>query len=246
MTTKKPSGIGETIKTILYAVLIALFVRTFLYEPFNIPSGSMMPTLLEGDYLFVSKFSYGFSRYTVPLGLPLFEGRFLGGDPEPGDVVVFKLPSDPSTDYIKRLIGLPGDRIQMIEGILHINGEPVPRRRVEDYVGTDRFGRTIRTPRYLETLPNGREHYILERSDSGFLDNTQEYLVPEGHYFFMGDNRDSSQDSRVLGAVGFVPVENLVGRAEFLWFSLEADASFWEVWKWPGSLRFERLFQGVH
>ena len=246
MTTKKPSGIGETIKTILYAVLIALFVRTFLYEPFNIPSGSMMPTLLEGDYLFVSKFSYGFSRYTVPLGLPLFEGRFLGGDPEPGDVVVFKLPSDPSTDYIKRLIGLPGDRIQMIEGILHINGEPVPRRRVEDYVGTDRFGRTIRTPRYLETLPNGREHYILERSDSGFLDNTQEYLVPEGHYFFMGDNRDSSQDSRVLGAVGFVPVENLVGRAEFLWFSREADASFWEVWKWPGSLRFERLFQGVH
>ncbi len=245
MTTKKPSGIGETIKTILYAVLIALFVRTFLYEPFNIPSGSMMPTLLEGDYLFVSKFSYGFSRYTVPMGLPLFEGRILGGEPEPGDVVVFKLPSDPSTDYIKRLIGLPGDRIRMIEGILHINGEPVPRRRVEDYVGTDRFGRTIRTPRYIETLPNGREHYILERSDSGFLDNTQEYVVPEGHYFFMGDNRDSSQDSRVLGAVGYVPVENLVGRAEFLWFSLEADASFWEVWKWPGSLRFERLFQGV-
>ena len=245
MTTKKPSGIGETIKTILYAVLIALFVRTFLYEPFNIPSGSMMPTLLEGDYLFVSKFSYGFSRYTVPLGLPLFEGRILGGEPEPGDVVVFKLPSDPSTDYIKRLIGLPGDRIRMIEGILHINGEPVPRRRVEDYVGTDRFGRTIRTPRYIETLPNGREHYILERSDSGFLDNTQEYVVPEGHYFFMGDNRDSSQDSRVLGAVGYVPVENLVGRAEFLWFSLDADASFWEVWKWPGSLRFERLFQGV-
>ncbi len=245
MTTKKPSGIGETIKTILYAVLIALFVRTFLYEPFNIPSGSMMPTLLEGDYLFVSKFSYGFSRYTVPMGLPLFEGRILGGEPEVGDVVVFKLPSDPSTDYIKRLIGLPGDRIRMIAGILHINGEPVPRRRVEDYVGTDREGNPVRTPRYIETLPNGREHYILERSDSGFLDNTQEYVVPEGHFFFMGDNRDSSQDSRVLGAVGYVPLENLVGRAEFLWFSLDADASFWEVWKWPGSLRFERLFQGV-
>ena len=133
----------------------------------------------------------------------------------------------------------------MIEGILHINGEAVPRRRVQDYVGTDRFGRTIRTPAYIETLPNGREHYILERSDSGFLDNTQEYVVPEGHYFFMGDNRDSSQDSRVLGAVGFVPVENLVGRAEFLWFSLDSQASFWEIWKWPGSLRFERLFQGV-
>ncbi|MCB9949028.1 MAG: signal peptidase I [Rhodospirillaceae bacterium] len=246
MATKKSSGIGETIKTIFYAVLIALGVRTFLYEPFNIPSGSMIPTLLEGDYLFVSKFSYGYSRFTIPFGFHLFDGRILGGEPERGDVVVFKLPTDPSTDYIKRLIGLPGDRIQMIEGILHINGEAVPRRRVEDYVTTDRFGRTVRTTQYIETLPEGREHFIIERSDDGFLDNTQEYVVPEGHYFFMGDNRDSSQDSRVLGVVGYVPAENLVGRAEFLWFSLEPDASFWQIWRWPGSLRFERLFEGVN
>jgi signal peptidase I len=245
MAASKSSGVGETIRTVVYAVLIAFAVRTFLYEPFNIPSGSMMPTLLEGDYLFVSKFSYGYSRHTIAFGMPLFEGRVLASEPERGDVVVFKLPSDPSTDYIKRLIGLPGDRVQMIEGILHINGEPAPRRRVEDFVTTDRYGRPMRIDRYVETLPNGREHFILEQSDSGFYDNTDPFEVPEGHYFFMGDNRDRSQDSRVPGAVGFVPAENLVGRAEFLWFSLDAGTSFWEVWNWPTAIRFGRLFEGI-
>ncbi len=245
MAASKSGGFGETIRTVIYAVLIAFAVRTFLYEPFNIPSGSMMPTLLEGDYLFVSKFSYGYSRHTVAFGMPLFDGRVFADEPERGDVVVFKLPSDPSTDYIKRLIGLPGDEVQMVEGILHINGEPVPRRRLEDFVATDRNGRTVRVTRYLETLPGGREHEILEQTDTGFLDRTEVFAVPEGHYFFMGDNRDRSQDSRVPGVVGFVPAENLVGRAEFLWFSLEAGTSFWEVWNWPTAIRFGRLFEGI-
>ncbi|MEQ8967108.1 MAG: signal peptidase I [Azospirillaceae bacterium] len=244
MASRKSEGLGETIRTVLYAVLIALVVRTFAYEPFNIPSGSMMPTLLEGDYLFVSKFSYGYSFHTLTFGVPLFDGRVFGDEPDRGDVVVFRLPSDPSTDYIKRVIGLPGDRVQVREGRLYINGEMVEREEVPAFVATGPGGRTREITQYVETLPGGREHRILESSDNGFLDNTDVYEVPEGHFFAMGDNRDSSQDSRVLSQVGYIPMENLVGRAEFLWFSLD-DARFWQIWKWPTSLRFSRLFTGV-
>ena len=246
MQKNKSGGIGETLKTVVYAVVIAFGVRTFAYEPFNIPSGSMIPTLLVGDYLFVSKFSYGYSRYTVALGVPLFDGRLLYTKPERGDVAVFKLPRDNKTDYIKRIIGLPGDRIQVIGGILHINGEAVKRERVEDFVTTDQFGRQVRVAQYIETLPNGRKHNIIEESDSGSLDNTQVYTVPENHFFAMGDNRDNSLDSRVSSMVGFVPVENLVGRAEFLFFSIDEGSSFWEFWKWPWSVRFGRVFDGVN
>ena len=242
MQKKKSGGLGETVRTVVIAVLIAFAVRTFAYEPFNIPSGSMIPTLLVGDYLFVSKFSYGYSRYSIAFGLPLFQGRIFGHEPERGDVVVFKLPSDPSKDYIKRLIGMPGDRIRVVEGVVYINDEPVQRRRVTDY-HEGRFGRPV--ARYLETLPNGRQYYVLEaRGDSNILDNTREFVVPEGEFFFMGDNRDHSQDSRT-DEVGFVPAENLVGRAEFIWFSLSDGARFWEVWRWPFDLRFGRLFTGV-
>src|SRR3954449_2292535 len=163
---KSSGGLLETVKTVIYAVLIAVVVRTVAYEPFNIPSGSMIPTLLVGDYLFVSKFSYGYSRYTVALGMPLFDGRLFYTKPERGDVAVFKLPRDNKTDYIKRIIGLPGDRIQMINGILNINGEPVKRDRIEDFVTTDQFGRQVRVAQYLETLPNGRKHRIIEESDT--------------------------------------------------------------------------------
>ncbi|KJB97095.1 signal peptidase I [Skermanella aerolata] len=246
MQKNKSGGIGETIKTVVYAVVIAFGVRTFAYEPFNIPSGSMIPTLLVGDYLFVSKFSYGYSRYTVAFGAPVFDGRVLYTKPERGDVAVFKLPRDNKTDYIKRIIGLPGDRIQMIGGILHINGEAVKRDRVEDFVTTDQFGRQIRVAQYVETLPNGRKHRIIEESDTGSLDNTQVYTVPEDHFFAMGDNRDNSLDSRVSSMVGFVPVENLVGRAEFLFFSIDEGSSFWEFWKWPWAVRFGRIFDGVN
>ena len=246
MQKNKSGGIGETIKTVVYAVVIAFGVRTFAYEPFNIPSGSMIPTLLVGDYLFVSKFSYGYSRYTVAFGAPLFDGRLFYTKPERGDVAVFKLPRDNKTDYIKRIIGLPGDRIQVIGGILHINGEAVKRDRVEDFVTTDQFGRQVRVAQYVETLPNGRKHNIIEESDTGSLDNTQVYTVPENHFFAMGDNRDNSLDSRVSSMVGFVPVENLVGRAEFLFFSIDEGSSFWEFWKWPWSVRFGRVFDGVN
>jgi signal peptidase I len=246
MQKNKSGGIGETIKTVVYAVVIAFGVRTFAYEPFNIPSGSMIPTLLVGDYLFVSKFSYGYSRYTVAFGAPLFDGRLFFTKPERGDVAVFKLPRDNKTDYIKRIVGLPGDRIQMINGILHINGESVKRDRVEDFVTTDQFGRQVRVAQYIETLPNGRKHHIIEESDTGSLDNTQVYVVPDNHFFAMGDNRDNSLDSRVSSMVGFVPVENLVGRAEFLFFSIDEGSSFWEFWKWPWAVRFGRIFDGVN
>ncbi|MFQ5783453.1 MAG: signal peptidase I [Alphaproteobacteria bacterium] len=245
MTTKKSAGVWETVKTVVYAVLIALAVRTIAYEPFNIPSGSMIPTLLVGDYLFVAKFSYGYSRYSLPFSLPLFSGRIFADPPERGDVAVFKLPRDNSTDYIKRIIGLPGDRIQVTGGVLFINGEPIPRERIEDFVETDAFGNTRRVTQYRETLPNGHSYRVLDRTINGRLDNTGVYEVPKGHYFAMGDNRDNSLDSRVLDGVGFIPAENLVGRADIIFFSTNGNARWWEIWKWPWAMRFGRFFSGI-
>jgi len=239
-------GIVDTVKTVLYAIIIALFVRTVAYEPFNIPSGSMVPTLLVGDYLFVSKFSYGYSRYSLPFGLPLIPGRIFFHQPERGDVVVFKLPKDNSTDYIKRVIGLPGDRIQVKNGLLYINDAPVKRERIEDYIyreGPNPF----RAAQYIETLPNGKKHRIIELSDNAPFDNTSVFEVPPGHYFMMGDNRDNSLDSRAPeGGVGYVPAENLVGRAEFIFFSTDGAARLWELWKWPFTIRYDRLLDGIH
>ena len=245
MQNKKTYGIWDSAKTFVYAILIALLVRTVAFEPFNIPSGSMIPTLLIGDYLFVSKYSYGYSKHSMPLSLPVFSGRIFFSEPERGDVAVFKLPTDDETDYIKRLIGLPGDRIQMKSGRLYINGKIVKRERIDDFVQTDRNGNIRRQARFLETLPNGLVHPILEKSDHDMLDDTSVYTVPPEHYFAMGDNRDNSQDSRVLSEVGFVPKKNLVGRAEVLFFSTNGAGRFWEVWKWPISIRFKRIFQGI-
>ncbi|MBO31576.1 MAG: signal peptidase I [Rhodospirillaceae bacterium] len=245
MQNKKTYGIWDSAKTFVYAILIALLVRTVAFEPFNIPSGSMIPTLLIGDYLFVSKYSYGYSKHSIPLSLPVIPGRIFFSEPERGDVAVFKLPTDDETDYIKRLIGLPGDRIQMKSGRLYINGKIVERERIDDFVQTDRNGNIRRQARFLETLPNGLVHPILEKSDHDMLDDTSVYTVPPEHYFAMGDNRDNSQDSRVLSEVGFVPKKNLVGRAEVLFFSTNGAGRFWEVWKWPISIRFKRFFQGI-
>jgi len=243
MTARNTGGFGESIRTIIYAILIALVVRTFAYEPFNIPSASMYPTLLEGDYLFVSKYSYGYSRYSLPFSLPLINGRIWFTEPERGDVAVFKLPTDNSTDYIKRIVGLPGDRLQVMNGILHINGEAVGRVRIEDFIDENRYGEFTRSTQYEETLPNGVTHRILEVSDRRPMDNTDVYTIPEGHYFGMGDNRDHSQDSRFLRQVGFIPRENLVGRADFIFFSVNDD--IWKFWRWPTSLRFSRFFSSI-
>ncbi len=244
---RKGSSLLEFVKTIVYAVLIAIGIRTVVAEPFNIPSGSMIPTLLVGDFLFVSKFSYGYSRYSLPLGLPLFQGRIFGRMPELGDVAVFKLPRDNSTDYIKRVVGLPGDRVQMIGGVLHINGQAVRRQPAGTALDAE-WGRTMEVRRYIETLPNGRRHFIAEQTDSGPLDNTREFVVPEGHVFMMGDNRDNSLDSRVMpesGGVGFVPMVNLVGRAEFLFFSIDDSARLFAPWTWPFAIRWGRLFDAI-
>ena len=247
MTTasRKSGKLWDTVKTVVYAVLIALAIRTVAFEPFNIPSGSMKPTLLVGDYLFVSKYSYGYSRHSLPLSLPLIPGRILMSEPERGDIAVFKLPTDNKTDYIKRIVGLPGDRIQMREGRLYLNGEQVVRRRVADFIEIDEYGRIRRAVQFDEILPNGRAHRILEHTDQGQLDNTPVYVVPQAHYFAMGDNRDNSLDSRVLSGVGFVPAENLVGRAEILFFSIDGSASVWEFWRWPKTIRFKRFFDLV-
>jgi signal peptidase I len=203
-------------------VVVALpITRTFVFQPFNTPSGSMMPTLLVGDYFFVSKYPYGYSRYSLPFSPPLFAGRIFPSEPARGDVVVFRLPSDDSVDYIKRIIGLPGDRIQMIDGMIHINGKPVERERV-DFVDPE-DGSKIR--RWREILPNGVGYYALDLMDNGFLDNTQVYNVPAGHYFVLGDNLDNSTDSRILSVVGYVPFENLIGRAEVVYFSIDRGAN---------------------
>jgi signal peptidase I len=247
MATKKKqeSGFAETVRVIFHALLIALVIRTFLFQPFNIPSGSMIATLLIGDYLFVSKYSYGYSRFSFPFSPNLFAGRVWAGTPERGDVVVFKLPKDDSTDYIKRVIGLPGDRIQMISGVLHINGQPVKRERVADYVSDEPDARGQRIRRYRETLPNGVSYEVLDLVENGFYDNTPVYEVPPGHYFMMGDNRDNSTDSRVLSQVGYVPFENLIGRAQIIFFSIQEGRHAWEFWTWPTSVRWSRLFKLV-
>ena len=206
-------GLGETIKVVIQALLIALVVRTFLFQPFNIPSGSLIPTLLIGDYLFVSKYSYGYSKYSFPLSPNLFSGRILEGTPKRGDVAVFKLPRDGQTDYIKRVIGLPGDKIQLKDARLYINGEIVPRQQIEPFETKDQFNRDVQVPTYNETLPGGVTHRIIQRDgDGGFYSNTPVYEVPPGDYFMMGDNRDNSTDSRVApeqGGVGYVPPRKL-------------------------------------
>ena len=195
--------------------------------------------------IFVNKFSYGYSRYSLPLGLPLFEGRILASEPERGDVAVFRLPRDDSTDYIKRIVGLPGDRIRVVGGILNINDVPVGRQAIEDFDPPPGVGASGPMSHYIETLPNGRTHRIIEATDNGAFDNTQEYVVPEGHYFAMGDNRDNSLDSRFKNGVGYIPAQNLVGRAEFLFFSANGNARIWEVWKWPWGIRFSRIFNSI-
>jgi signal peptidase I len=237
---EKQGGFSETFSVIVQALLLAIVVRTLLFQPFTIPSGSMMPNLLVGDYIFVSKFSYGYSRYSLPWGPDLFDGRIWSAEPQRGDIAVFKLPRNPAVDYIKRVVGLPGDRIQMIEGVLHINGEPVKREAKGDWTPE---GGGPSAPLYVETLPNGVTYETLDLTPRGDGDNTPVFEVPAGHYFMMGDNRDNSLDSRF--DVGFVPLENFVGRASVIFFSVDNGAHPLAIWRWPSDMRFSRLFMGL-
>ena len=244
--TKKAgrNELRDTIVVIIEALLIAVLFRTFLYQPFSIPTASMQSTMMIGDYFVANKWVWGFGSYSFPFPLP-FNGRILGREPNRGDIAVFRNEIS-SEDYIKTVIGLPGDHIQVKGGRLFINGTVVPREKLGDGTDTDSYGQTVPVVIYKETLPNGVSHTIQEISDDGQLDNTGEYVVPPDHYFMMGDNRDRSQDSRVLNAVGYVPSGDLEGKAEFRFFSITNDLPPWQVWQWPANVRLDRMFQSVY
>jgi signal peptidase I len=245
----------EILKVVLQALAIAFVVRIFLFQPFTIPSGSMQGTLLIGDYVFVSKYNYGYSKYSFALPtlfwdeiVPFsFSGRFWSGQPTPGDVIVFRKPADPKIDYIKRLVAVAGDEVQMQDGVLYLNGKAVPKVRIEDHIEYDAKGDAHAVPQFEETLPNGVKYHVLDRNPNGALDNTSPFKVPAGHFFMMGDNRDNSSDSRdPEGGVGYVPFENLVGKAQVVFFSYNENAYLFRPWTWFTGIRWSRLLGFVH
>lgn len=241
----QPSELRETIVVIIQALVIALVFRSFFYQPFSIPTASMQGSLMIGDYVLASKYSWGYGRYSFPLGIIPFKGRIFGREPNRGDIAVFR-PVPQKDAYIKRLVGLPGDSIQMINGVLNINGVPVKREEIGTRIDKDSGGTKVPVTLYRETLPNGVSHTIQEISDNMPLDNTSEFVVPAGHYFMMGDNRDRSADSRVLSAVGYVPASNLIGKAEARFFSITDNIPPWQLWQWPANVRWDRMFQTVY
>ncbi len=244
--TKKRSALVSNFYTLVIAFLLAMGFRSFFFEPFHIPTGSMKNTLLVGDYLFVSKYSYGYSRYSFPLGLPLFEGRMAEfNQPKRGDVVVFRFPQNPHVDFIKRLIGLPGDKIQLREGIVYINDQPLPRTRLSDYADDENRNNIKSVPAFSETLPEGKIIHILKQYKIGIADDTQVYTVPPKHYFMMGDNRDNSHDSRFLEDVGYVDEANLVGRAEIIFFSTDGSAKLSDPASWFSAMRPDRFLKRI-
>ena len=243
MITKK--SIIDNSKTLFYALVIAVIIRSLFIQPFYIPSSSMEPSLLVGDRLFVTKYSYGYSKHSFPFSPPILKNRIIFTEPVRGDVVVFKTPVDNRTDYIKRLIGIPGDRIQFIDSNLYINNNEVlkSRKSISDiiYCGN----RTIEVFTFEEKLPNGKSYTSVYSKDFPFQ-NSDIFIVPENHYFFLGDNRDCSKDSRFLTSVGYVHKDNLVGKAQFIFFSSDISiGSFFAIWKWHKSIRFDRFFKKI-
>ncbi len=248
-STKEEESWGEFFKTIFYAFLIAISFRTFVLQPFSIPTESMLKNLMVGDFLLVSKGSYGFTKHSFPFSVPLFSGRIFGSEVERGDVVVFRLPRDPDIYYIKRMIGLPGDKIQTIKGELHLNGVKIPRKRLEDYVRTNEYGFEERFERFEETMPNGKTYITLDKGYTpNKADDSDVFLVPPGHYFAMGDNRDNSLDSRWPKSVGvgYVPDENVIGKAMWITLSFDNKSEIWEFWKWFPAERRERFFSNIN
>lgn len=241
---KKQESLSETLMTVFYAILIAVTIRTFLFEPYKIPSGSMYPTLEVGDFLFVSKYTYGYSRHSFPFSFPGFSGRIWSDLPKRGDIVVFKFPKDNKTDYIKRVIGLPGETVQMKNGRLYINDKLMERKPVGRYVISEYTPFVQDFAEYIETLPEGQTHRIIEHSDSvNTVDDTPKFVIPEGHYFMMGDNRDNSNDSRK--DVGMVPFENIEGKARFLFYSHDDTAVWYNPISWVKAIRWKRLFNTI-
>jgi signal peptidase I len=238
----RAAGVIDTIKTIIWALILALALRTFLFQPFTIPSDSMEPGLLQGDYMVVSKFDYGFSRFSTPLPLPGPGGRLLGRAARRGDVIVFKLPRDPKENYVKRLIGLPGDRVQVVHGVVTVNGQAWKQQALGLIHDPDSPARIVTQVREIQ--PDGRSHLILRADEDHDGENTDVYVVPAGHYFFMGDNRDNSLDSRWPEAfgVGYVPAENLEGRARMILLSWTQDAGLLKPWTWL-DLNWSRFFR---
>ena len=246
-TTPAMSVFWDNVKTILYALALAMVLRFTIAQPFRIPSGSMQPTLEIGDYIVVTKWSYGYGRFSfAPLEGLLPRGRLFGSAPNRGDVVVFRPSPEPERDFIKRVIGLPGDRIQMINGELHINGEPVQRESLGLAEFRNEDGLTERIPAYRETLPNGASYTTFDRTPRSELDNTRVFTVPDGHYFMMGDDRDNSADSRVSSVVGYVPYDNLVGPAQFVVVSFDSSTSLFRPWTLFTGFRGERFLKSVN
>ncbi len=235
----------ENIKTILYALIIALVIRSFLFQPFYIPSSSMEPSLQVGDRLFVSKYTYGYSKHSFPFSPNIFSNRLFGKKPQQGDVIVFKTPSDNRTDYVKRLIGLPGDTIQFVDGDLYINNSKILRTKIDNTYLINCGNQKLKVNFYKETLPNGKEYTAVYHAENS-MQNTNKYIVPLNHYFFLGDNRDCSKDSRFLSSVGYVNYNNLVGKARIIFFSNDIKkGSFFKFWNLNESLRFERFFKNI-
>jgi len=232
----------ESLKTIFIAIIIALLIRSFIFEPFNIPSGSMKPNLLVGDYLFVTKWSYGYSKHSLPFSLPIIKGRIFYNEPKRGDIAVFKTPEDNRTDYIKRIIGLPGDEIIVINGIVFLNNKALPKIQIGNFKEKNSRGQTIEIIQFKEILMK-KNYNTLDLLVNGIADNTNTFKVPSDHFFVMGDNRDNSQDSRFKN-IGFIPKSNLVGKARIIFFSLE-NSRFFELWKWPNAIRYSRIFSKI-